>query len=610
MIIDRVQVEGGFLSGLDITLSTGLNVIIGARGTGKTSLIEIIRYGLSVKNLTTESKTRSFEQINSVLRDGEVTIALTDFFDEVVVSRGFEEESPRSTGNYVSPIILSQTEIENVGLSESGRLALIDGFLPGRQQHKARIAEVINFLKSVFKEIEGVERELEALGDGIQKFEEYRFKIHDLEEQQKKIQGDLQLENKQFALASISAELADYAVKSDVLQRFQVGAEAWYERMEEQLFEDYGLEDWNAANGDDPLLGLRAMYQNAIGQLEHCLSTFKEMKQLAKQRLAENESSRILLEQKARELRQDLDQDVAGAGAIAKQISTLKSHAAQIQARQKIIADRRSRLETLRRRRDEKLNELTEIRAERSVQRMEVIRNINEALAPWVRVELQQSAQLSEYSRSIANALRGSGMKYNDLANTISARISPQELLYFVEERDFDALSDITGVPRERSARIISHLAEAGVGEIVVSEIEDSLRFTLLDGVERKEISGLSAGQRCTLILSIVLQHNDRTLIIDQPEDHLDNSYITGTIIQALLRRKKHSQIILSTHNANIPVLGRADLVIQMVSDGKNGFVQSCVPLEDSRSVSAITNVMEGGVEAFTARSNFYEGHM
>ena len=59
MHIERVQVEEGFLDGLDVALVPGLNVLIGARGTGKTSLIELVRFCLDVKGYSTETAKRS-----------------------------------------------------------------------------------------------------------------------------------------------------------------------------------------------------------------------------------------------------------------------------------------------------------------------------------------------------------------------------------------------------------------------------------------------------------------------------------------------------------------------------------------------------------------------
>ena len=51
-MIERIQVEEGFLDGLDLTFVSGLNVLIGPRGSGKTSVIELIRFCLDVKGIT------------------------------------------------------------------------------------------------------------------------------------------------------------------------------------------------------------------------------------------------------------------------------------------------------------------------------------------------------------------------------------------------------------------------------------------------------------------------------------------------------------------------------------------------------------------------------
>ena len=93
---------------------------------------------------------------------------------------------------------------------------------------------------------------------------------------------------------------------------------------------------------------------------------------------------------------------------------------------------------------------------------------------------------------------------------------------------------------------------------------------------------------------------------MDQPEDHLDNAFIVDTIVSRICARAPEQQLLLSTHNANIPVLGDADQVILLRSDGRRGFVAHQGPLDDPVTVEAITSVMEGGIEAFRKRAAFY----
>jgi hypothetical protein len=95
-------------------------------------------------------------------------------------------------------------------------------------------------------------------------------------------------------------------------------------------------------------------------------------------------------------------------------------------------------------------------------------------------------------------------------------------------------------------------------------------------------------------------------VILDQPEDHLDGAFIVNTLIEAIMGRDPTSQLITSTHNPNIPVLGDATQVTLLGSDGHRGFQLHSGPLADPHIVEAITSVMEGGKEAFERRARFY----
>jgi hypothetical protein len=94
-------------------------------------------------------------------------------------------------------------------------------------------------------------------------------------------------------------------------------------------------------------------------------------------------------------------------------------------------------------------------------------------------------------------------------------------------------------------------------------------------------------------------------LIVDQPEDHIDNAFIAETLIKVILSRGDQGQIIFSTHNPNIPVLGDADLVRYLGSDGRRGFRLSSGPLDEISVVNAISTVMEGGLKPSANGLNF-----
>ena len=66
-------------------------------------------------------------------------------------------------------------------------------------------------------------------------------------------------------------------------------------------------------------------------------------------------------------------------------------------------------------------------------------------------------------------------------------------------------------------------------------------------------------GQRCTVVLPLLLAEPRESILLDQPEDHLDNAFIVDTLVTAIRERSRNGQALVATHNANIPVLGGAE---------------------------------------------------
>lgn len=610
MIITRIQVEAGFLNGFDLKLVNGLNVLIGARGTGKTSVIELIRYALAAKNHTPESKIKSLSHARAILEGGEVVVTLADGPDEITVSRGADDESPASTSAFLPPIVLSQTEIETLGLSESGRLSLLDGFIATRATMHADEASMISSIKSTYKEIQSLILEISSVGEGVDKINSLNSQLDELVKQQASLQSGIKgSEQNQIAFNEVSKKISALSVNEQILQRFINSTESWEDNLKSLLSGDFSLDSWDDHSFEDPLKDLREKYLTKVLAIENLTNDFRDLRSSAISKFDNVKKDLTDLEKQSRSLRSDIDKVVEGSGAIARQITQLNTQIAQLKSREKLLTERKLKMKSIQKIRDERFADLEKIRSERFKLRIEAAKKINENLNPTVKINVEQAALYGDYTNAIANALRGSGLKYSELSVTMSELVSPRELIELTETENFESFADIISIPKERAARVLGYLKEYGLGEIVTSSIEDGVRMQLLDGTQYKDISELSAGQRCTVILSIVLQHKERTLVIDQPEDHLDNAFITQTVIVSLLDRKQSGQVILSTHNANIPVLGQADLVNELTSDGKNGFLQLSKPLDDYEAVEAITNVMEGGREAFLKRSKFYDEH-
>lgn len=122
-----------------------------------------------------------------------------------------------------------------------------------------------------------------------------------------------------------------------------------------------------------------------------------------------------------------------------------------------------------------------------------------------------------------------------------------------------------------------------------------------------KLLEKLSLGQRASaLILFLLTQKDNDILIIDQPEDDLDNQVIYNEVIKTLLNLKGKMQFIFATHNPNIPVLGDSEkiLAFNMGEGNIPKIEQGSIDTTDLQS--EIVNIMEGGKDAFDRRKTIY----
>lgn len=125
---------------------------------------------------------------------------------------------------------------------------------------------------------------------------------------------------------------------------------------------------------------------------------------------------------------------------------------------------------------------------------------------------------------------------------------------------------------------------------------------------EFKKMDDLSKGQRATALLLLLLGASRAPLVIDQPEDDLDNRFVYDGIVKNLRELKGKRQIIASTHNANVPVLGDAELIVALEGSGQNGKpVEGGIGSLDDATIRALAeSILEGGPAAFNARQHLY----
>ena len=125
--------------------------------------------------------------------------------------------------------------------------------------------------------------------------------------------------------------------------------------------------------------------------------------------------------------------------------------------------------------------------------------------------------------------------------------------------------------------------------------------------VDQKDLSELSPGERggLLLIFYLMLDRQDIPLVIDQPEDNLDNKSVYEILVTFIKQAKKRRQIILVTHNPNLAVVADAEQIIHVSidkKDGKHDFDFFSGSIEDARINQAVVDILEGTLPAFDNR--------
>ena len=192
------------------------------------------------------------------------------------------------------------------------------------------------------------------------------------------------------------------------------------------------------------------------------------------------------------------------------------------------------------------------------------------------------------------NLFRGSKIRENTFAS-ITAGFSDFGAIY----KDFEKAKNICG----NSAHTFEEYFKENMTPLLTWQVPN--RFTIK--YRDKELKHHSLGQRASaLILFVLSQRENDLILIDQPEDDLDNQTIYEDVIKLIRGLKKNTQFIFATHNANIPVLGDSERVfacnyaddLMTISDGN---------IDCSETQQKIVDIMEGGKEAFNRRKEIYQ---
>lgn len=174
------------------------------------------------------------------------------------------------------------------------------------------------------------------------------------------------------------------------------------------------------------------------------------------------------------------------------------------------------------------------------------------------------------------------------------ARDEAQKLIEYFTSFSLDRDADVQVVERDRLLAIL---------QLQERLIDDEMRIML----GKKPVDELSPGQRSSAMLPLVALSETAPLVIDQPEDNLDQRMVGRTLTKILADLKETRQIVVTTHNANIVVGGDAEQVVVLEPvDAHASKVEHTGSIDDSRIIDLVLAIIEGGPEAFETRRRRY----
>ncbi|WP_237133126.1 TrlF family AAA-like ATPase [Pseudohongiella sp. O18] len=618
-----MTVTGGYLDGVSVNFSDHLNTVIGGRGTGKSTLLECLRYALDLPPKSKQALKHHQEIIKENLgraagRLELVVVSSAQNGKQYTVSRRYGEPPiVRDLGGNVSTLlprdllpgidIYGQNEIYELAQDTCSRVQLLDRFLPQDRDYETKSADVHRRL------IESRQKLAKSLSD----FDDVKAQVGRLPklEEQLRVFEEIGIKEKlaKTSLIAREREIANSATES--VQFLRNALDDFCDSLPDLGFiNDEALEGLpDAAQLVVMRTTLERVSQGFIGHLKAMTNLLDEA---SDQFNVQREAWQQAIERHEVELEKALRTLPTAAGKSGQEVGVayqrLTGEIERIMLMKAKLSTHEAKCNSLKQERRNLLAELSDLRAQRIQALKRAAKRLNKQLEGKLKVEIVPEADRSPLLNFLLGCkLEGIGEKR--LAWIEEAEmVRPLSLVQSIQNGSTDVQLD-WGVT-QMVAEALARLQPSQLMELEALELDHRVDIFLnvthgqADPLFRP-LSKLSTGQQCTAILHMLLLENADPLLMDQPEDNLDNAFIAERIVTELRDAKTSRQFLFATHNANIPVFGDAEW-IGVFTAGEN---QGYLGLEAQGSIDVpvirnqVASILEGGRDAFIQRKEKYE---
>lgn len=613
--INGLLVNDGFLQPRHLQFNKSLNCLIGGKGTGKSTVLEHIRYALDVEPRSDAIQTEYENLINYTLApDGEVKLQFTaSNGQQYRITRQYDEEPTierlsrtedsendeteidisieKFREEFFNVEIHSQRELLELARSQVSQLDLLDSYFDVDSRASER-EEIKDSIREKSRRIATLEESIDELREKKEQYDLLEEQVATMREKgvEQYVEEANEWETERAELSRLVDQINELQDRVDGLKLSDVVGDVQADSGPNEELLTEARNTVRTLNSD-----LSDLQSDLIDTVDDAREDISEIQSRWNEANDERESRHQEL---AEEIAEEIGVDIED---FFEKLSRLE----ELQGISDELEDKRNELNEAREAKESLFDELSDTREALTEARREGVRELNGELNN-VRVSLRDQSNRSEYTDWLNHVLQGSYVS-TDHKENVAETFAPSELAGIVRNDEVERLAEEAEITQTAAENLVEHgdLNEQLV-KLELFEIRDQPVIELNDG-GWKEISETSDGQQCTALLSITMVERDVPLVIDQPEDMLDNDFIVSEVVELIRSIKHDRQVVTATHNANVPVLGDAEQIIVMDSNGRRGFYSDCGAIDDESIKRRTQDILEGGEEAFDRRNRKYQ---
>jgi predicted ATPase/Holliday junction resolvase len=599
--VQAIRFEGGILDGRRIPFSPEMNCLIGIRGSGKSAILECLRYALELP------MPEFSDEVDLNYKEGLVRFALKSGGKVVVEAndaqgRMFEirrilnerrdvyydgELRPGVSIPIKNPLFFGQKELVKRGEGSERELVerLIGSKLDSVRREIAtqrqRVLDVLAALDKL-KDLDEQEAEYEAK----KKDTEFRLKLF----------RDFGVEEQLKRQVQFNADETHARRVTEAAQTFVRAFDTFLKEQESELATIPRLDSKENAEVVADMNAILDRIRNTPAKVRKVLEDAQSDVRTLLEKLGELQRRREALKEEFAAIERQLSEKLQQQGGVSirpDDFVRLNAELQKVALALSETAKSRTRKNALR---DELLKELKRLNDLWHQEFKDIEREIKKLNDSQIALRIipQYKGGRSAMLEEIKNHFRGSRLRETTLEMALNGHADFISLY-----EGLDAVCNGLG----ESGDVFRRYFNEAKASLLVWQVPNTYQIMY----HGKELREHSLGQRASaLILFILSQRDNDLIVIDQPEDDLDNQTIFEDVIKLLRTLKKGIQFIFATHNANFPVLGDAEQVGACTFVSGSGTVE-VGSIDQPEIQKAIVLIMEGGHEAFARRKEIYE---